>query len=171
MNARSLQTTDSSFVPVFPRGESFSIAFTQPNETVGGSLNILFFPLSHSSRLMEDARRTVLKTANKDVSRPAIKLLSVIEECLAKVERERNDFASNLLPPLHAFGLEDGSILIEWIFGSFRIGFTIEPSPEESGWYLVSNRELGDISASGYTSDKNIKSMVSWLLGFVLDNM
>ena len=74
------------------------------------------------------------------------------------------------LPSLQGFNVEDGSILIEWIFGDFRIGFNIEPNPNDSGWYLVSNKNLGEISASGYTSGIEIKNLILWLLNFILSN-
>lgn len=52
------------------------------------------------------------------------------------------------LPKIYAFNLEDGSLLIEWIFDDLRIGFNIEPIKTESSWYLVTNKNLGEINAS-----------------------
>ena len=77
---------------------------------------------------------------------------------------------SSLLPPLKFHWLEDNSALIEWIFKDFRIGFSIEPDIEESGWYLVSNNNLEEISASGELDFKNLESLIVRLLNFALEN-
>ena len=79
-------------------------------------------------------------------------------------------FESRDLPPLHAFSLDDGSTLIEWIFTDFRIGFNVEPNPEESSWYLASNRNLGELNASGYISNPHFNRLLLWLFNFALLN-
>jgi hypothetical protein len=99
---------------------------------------------------------------------PPSRKLSIIQEMIVTFQRLQFDLGH--LPPLQAFNLEDRSILIEWAFPNFRIGFTIETNHEESGWYLVSNRNLGEISASGYTLGMDIKALVLWLLNFILSN-
>ncbi len=40
-------------------------------------------------------------------------------------------------PALRIGEAEDGSILLEWTFADRRLGFSFEPSPEDSGWYFV----------------------------------
>jgi len=43
----------------------------------------------------------------------------------------------------------DGSIIIEFIAEHSRLGFTFEPDPSQSGWFLVSDVTAGDMSLSG----------------------
>jgi len=142
---------------------------TEPsNETTGGSLIRCFFPIPEDSSLVRGAWDTIHQTENQQVAQEARRLLSIIQEMIASFQRFRFDLG--YLPPLQAFNVDDGSVLIEWIFSDFRIGFSIEPNPEDSGWYLVSNKNLGEISASGYTSNIDIKTLVLWLLNFALSN-
>jgi hypothetical protein len=63
-----------------------------------------------------------------------------------RVRQERSDLTD--IPPICAHLSEDGSVLLEWIFSDFRIGFNIEPNPDESGWHLISNKRLGEIAVS-----------------------
>lgn len=77
---------------------------------------------------------------------------------------------SSLLPPLKFRWLEDNSALIEWIFKDFRIGFSIEPDIEESGWYLVSNNNLQEISASGVLQFETLEFLIINLLNFASAN-
>jgi hypothetical protein len=62
------------------------------------------------------------------------------------------------MPPLKLTFLDDGSVLLEWIFDGRRLGFTIEEEPAESGWYYVSSERYGDFCESG--SLKDVKSRV-----------
>jgi len=77
---------------------------------------------------------------------------------------------SGRLPPLKIQWLEDDSVLTEWIFKDFRIGFSIEPKEKESSWYLVANRNLDEVSASGALDLSSPESLLSNLLSFVLAN-
>lgn len=61
---------------------------------------------------------------------------------------------SNDIPPLRGHIEDDGSVLLEWIFPDFRMGFNIEPSPGDSGWHLVMNKKRGNFTASGPLTDK-----------------
>ncbi len=71
------------------------------------------------------------------------------------------------IPKIKASELEDSSILIEWAFENWRIGFGIENEIEESSWHLVSNENLGNISASGYLTKVESRRIILWLLFFV----
>ena len=76
------------------------------------------------------------------------------------------------LPNLLAFDVEDGSILIEWIFDDFRVGFGIEPTLSESSWYLVSNIRLGDINLAGEMPKNELETqdLMLHLVNFVVSN-
>jgi hypothetical protein len=53
------------------------------------------------------------------------------------------------LPSLIISLLEDASLLIEWGFKDFKIGFSFEPKEDESSWYIVTNDKFQDANASG----------------------
>jgi hypothetical protein len=86
---------------------------------------------------------------------------------------QKNRYAiqsSAILPPLQFRWIDDGSALVEWLFKDFRIGFSIEPQVKESGWYLVSNENLGEISASGPLDFANLDPLLLQLLFFALSH-
>ncbi len=74
------------------------------------------------------------------------------------------------LSPLKLRTMEDESVLIEWIFPDFRIGFAIEPVEKESSWYLVSNKKMNEVSASGLLDLQQIDSLIIDLLAFAMSN-
>ena len=63
--------------------------------------------------------------------------------------------------------LADGAVLIEWNFEHYRIGISIEDSSDESSWFLVSTKEIGSISASGYLEKSKCKNILSWLFNSI----
>lgn len=78
--------------------------------------------------------------------------------------------STRCLPPLRFHRLEDSTALIEWIFKDFRVGFTMEQDERESGWYLVSNRNLREASESGLLNMEEIDILLSRLVSFVMSN-
>jgi hypothetical protein len=112
------------------------------------------------------ALTVVRQIHNKQIAKEAKKLLLNVQDIINSFQQFGIDLSH--LPPLQAFLPDDGSILIEWIFPDFRIGFSLEPNLDDSGWYLVSNKKLGEISASGYVSGIDLKNLILWLLNFVL---
>lgn len=63
--------------------------------------------------------------------------------------------------PVNVHKIDDGSVLIEWIAESFRIGFSIEPDFEESSWYVVDNK---DLTEGGYIFSEKARSILKKLL-------
>ncbi len=103
------------------------------------------------------------------------KLAEEVKSFLLEIRRAVMSLPSSMLqsrglPPLHASSLEDGSVLIEWIFNDFRIGFHIDSLSRESSWHLVSTRNLDEINASGRISKSNLKTVLSDCLNFILLN-
>jgi hypothetical protein len=67
-------------------------------------------------------------------------------------------------PTLSIVESDDGSIWIEWILPSRRIGFTVDPDPRESGWYYASAVYDGNEVNFGSFSSMNMDELVGWLL-------
>lgn len=78
---------------------------------------------------------------------------------------------SGNFPPLLMHSLNDGSVLIEWIYPDFRIGFSFESNIKESSWYLVSNKHLNEISSSGLLDISEIDVLITFLLRFITSNI
>ncbi len=105
---------------------------------------------------------------NPEVVKVTNKVLSIINE----LSLSFNYFGIDLgnIPPKHIFKTEDDAIIIEWTHSDFRVGFNIEQNQEDSGWYLITNERLGEISASGYITGIDIKSLTLWLYNFIISN-
>ena len=129
--------------------------------------DLRFLPLS-VPYLTKPAWSSVGQVENQKVADEATRILGIITETSLTFQRRGIDLAR--LPQLHAFSVQDGSILIEWIFDDFRVGFSIEPIPSESSWYLVSNAKLGDISVAGDISQHASETQILMLtlLTFVI---
>ena len=105
---------------------------------------------------------------NEELRKTTSKSLSDFQKVLT-LNRTQIE-GSGRLPPLKVQWLEDDSVLTEWIFKDFRIGFSIEPKDRESSWYLVANRNLDEVSVSGTLDLSGPESLLSNLLSFVLAN-
>ena len=129
--------------------------------------DLRFLPLS-VQYLTTPAWSAVGQVEDQKVADGARRILWIITETSLTFQRRGIDLGR--LPQLHAFAVQDGSILIEWIFDDFRVGFSIEPIPSESSWYLVSNAKLGDISVAGDISQHTSETQILMLklLTFVI---
>ena len=66
--------------------------------------------------------------------------------------------------------IEENSLLIEWIFKDFRIGFSFEKKESNSSWYIAFNEKYSEISASGFIKENEIDDLLKHILVFVLSN-
>jgi hypothetical protein len=146
----------------------WSIEHEPFDETFGGSDFQQYSFLSEESCITRIAWDEIDNSRNHNLAYNARQLLVMIEEMVSSFKKLK--FELGHLPPLHAFNVDDGSILIEWIFKDFRVGFNMEEKPEESGWYLVTTKNLGEISACGSISNVEINKILLWLLNFVITN-
>jgi len=165
LNSERSQINTRKFLPKMQQF-GFKDIMARPDETAGGKrvLKFLSIPIAYS--LMRPAWSVIRETRNQANADEARKVLLVIQETI--IDFQLLQFDLGYLPQLHAFNVDDGAILIEWIFDDFRIGFSIESEPKESSWYLVSNANSGEIAASGYISRIDIKTLALWLINFVL---
>jgi len=124
------------------------------------------FSLSGEPDPVRQARTMVSHIANPSVAKQLKRLLSTIQRMITLTQRQ--GVYVGQIPPLHAFEAADGSVLLEWILPDFRAGFNIEANTEDSGWYLVSSKKLGDIAVSGQLSPMEV--VVAILLEYILKN-
>lgn len=123
--------------------------------------------LHWKSNLVKQARNIIPKIKNAEVAEQLDVLLSLIDIIVNVEKQERED--SSHIPPLHAYIEEDGAVSVEWIFPDFRIGFNIEPNPNDSGWHLVAGKNLRDKTESGQLED--MPTIVYRLFNFILSNI
>lgn len=121
------------------------------------------FGLLGESNLVKQARKIIPQIENADVAEQVDNLLSFINIIVNVEQQDRVDLSH--IPPIHAYVEEDGSALLEWIFPDFRIGFNLESNPDDSGWHLVSGKNLRNKTESGQLM--NIPKIVSYLFDFI----
>jgi len=156
-----LQDTDSTNWP-----ES-GLNFDSRDLTTSSERHANTFRLRGESNPTRQVRKIVSKIENSDVIKQLDKLLSIIDE-IFNVTQQSVDLSS--IPPLNSHIDEDGSVFLEWIFPDFRIGFNIEPNPEDSGWHILSNKKLGERTESGQLAE-NMNVIILRLLDFILNNI
>ena len=139
------------------------------DQTYSGHADLRFPPLPVQD-LITPAWRTVASVKDETVANECRRNLLIIAESILFFQTRGFDLGH--LPNLLAFDVEDGSILIEWIFDDFRIGFGVEPIPSESNWYLVSNARLGDINLAGDIPKNELETqdLMLRLVNFVVSN-
>jgi len=155
------QETDATLSFPLPRPVRFPIE--PANETIGRSVS--GFPTS-VPHIVKQARAKLRQIDSQAIAKEADRLLSTIQEAMASFQRPGFDL--DRLPPLQVFLVEDGSVLVEWIFEDFRIGFGLDPNPEDSSWYLVATERLGQINAYGRMFGVCLEKLVAWLMRFAL---
>ncbi|MCH7731098.1 MAG: hypothetical protein IIA61_01910 [Candidatus Marinimicrobia bacterium] len=168
MKSSFYQETDSRILFVLPDELTYPVRETFFDETYGGKVDRDYIALPWGSSYSDTARDLIGKLDNQGMAIEANKLLSSIDETILVFQ----SFQANLpfFPDLEAHTVDDGSILLEWIFQDYRIGFSIETDQKGSSWYLITNKSLGEISASGFLLDNDLDKLILWLLNFIISH-
>ena len=128
-----------------------------------------FLNLPSNWNIFINASDTIRKIADPKKRKDVVDLLLSLQNVLLKNRFALDSIGS--LPPLRiSINGEDNSVLIEWIFRDFRIGFSIEANHSQSNWYLVSNENLNRVDQSGLLSSQDIDELLTSLIAFVLSN-
>ena len=77
---------------------------------------------------------------------------------------------SNNLPQLVFTPFDDNTLLIEWIFKDFRIGFSIDKNPQESNWYLTTNEKFKELTLTETMDALHPEEPLKRLISFALQN-
>jgi hypothetical protein len=112
-----------------------------------------------------EARQALNIYENKRIGRYGISLLDKLLKYVRK-----SGMSPHNLPPVYTYSSEDGSLMLEWIFQQFRIGFSLEQEEEESSWFLVSTADYGGVQVSGVLEKVEIDPVMAWLVAFVTNN-
>jgi hypothetical protein len=155
---------------VRPIKEFIGIQQTKPsNEIFGDMFYYQYIPVKQKSNIVYNALSGIDSTKPKSMINTAINILFNIQS-IVDVYREV-ELCLEHIPPIRSFNLEDGSISLEWVFNDFRIGFSIEENGDDSSWYIITNSNLGNVSASGYLSKIDINTIILWLINFIVLTM
>jgi hypothetical protein len=135
--------------------------------TTGTSGGVRVFSFWGEANTIGKARSIIPQIKNAAVTDQIEKLLLTIRN-FVRILQDATGSVINI-PPLRAYVAEDDAAVFEWIFPDFRVGFNIEPNPEESGWHIVSNEKLDKITASGPLG--NMDATIQTLFAFILRNI
>jgi hypothetical protein len=158
-----IHETDSKIVYTFPKewGDFDEVDLTLPTQVTVGSGLTNFIPLRLEQDITKHAREIIRLISETSISEEALRVLNTIRNHLVHIQ------IAKILPPIRAVLAEDGSLLLEWIFNNFRIGFSIEQEIRDSGWYFVSKETYGGINASGLLDRVDIEPLIKWLINYV----
>jgi heat shock protein HspQ len=132
---------------------------TEPKESV------IYLSVSNIVKKLSDEFPNIQKPQMKDL------FLRLFESFIKHLRNYSSQYEElSHLPQIHLNFEDDGTILIEWLFFGFNIGFTIESEITQSSWYLVSNEKLDYETASGFLNTNNIEGVLDDLFNFILKN-
>jgi hypothetical protein len=160
--------TDSSDVQTQSVTIKFGLPDRRANETYARYRETGDLDLGFESRSLESVLKLKLGLDNSELAQSVRGVLAIIIETLEAYKYRAIELPP--LPPLHAYTIADGTLLLEWFNEHYRIGFAIGPSVKESSWYIVSDDTMGSLNASGLLSGDGLKGTVMSLVGFVLAN-
>jgi hypothetical protein len=163
-----LQETASNIVYPAPHETRIPIVDRFENQTSGTNLWQHYLPFSEGVAILSSAWQLVRSLPPSSLTKQATEILTILQQLISTF-RQMNFNLGNILQ-LNSYSVDDGSILFEWAFPEYRLGFNIETDVEESGWYLISTRQLGAITASGSINSANAPTLVLWLLNFIIAN-
>ena len=104
---------------------------------------------------------------NPAVNEKVMQILNALNESIANIP-DINNF-DRYLAKLHLVEQEDKSILIEWIYQNFRIGFVVCEPVEDSYYFFVSHNDGTFVSKSVKIKD-NINSLAQDIVQYVVRN-
>ena len=168
-NPRSTGTIEESIA--FPAKKAeHRISKESAIRTDAGSTDRAYYISSPlSQQVLVSAKESIFSLSNPIVKDQTVKLISTIQFYLDYFTAD--NAITNRLPAINLLEREDTSVLVEWSFQSFRIGFALETIPDESNYYIVSeDRTLHQFIAETYPLGLNYETIVSNLIQYVIRN-
>ncbi len=144
-----------------------SIVSYSENETLGARLKPTYIS-QEVRRLVEPILKVLPEMEKPKIVKEVRELVSIIIELILELHESNFDISN--LPPLVGTKLDDGSLLIEWFFLNYRVGFVIEEDPPKSIWYLVSKSASLDSNSSGSLINIDKKALLTKLISYVAVN-
>jgi len=105
----------------------------------------------------------------ENVKKQATYFLSQFQNMLFLI-KDKISFSGSL-PSLSFVISDNGSLLIEWVFKDFRMGFAFEENEKESSWYFASNEKFDYSHSSGSINGNTFYELLYNLLYFVFENV
>lgn len=145
-----------------------TFSFPPVNKTIGGFQRRKYHQISIENNLLCNAFELVNSLENIEQKQFANNLLEGISTNIRKFRL--SGYNLKYLPTIQASFVEDKSILFEWIFDDFRVGFNIECDYKHSSWFLVTSKKYDEYFGSGYLSEFDNDELIICFLDFIITN-
>jgi len=142
-----------------------------PDMTGVGFSNRYSLGLPYSINIFASISKTfsIESIVNPSVNEKVMQILNALNESIANIPDINN--LDRYLAKLHLVEQEDKSILIEWIYKNFRIGFVVCEPVEDSYYFFVSHDDGTFVSKSVKINDNiNINSLAQDIVQYVVRN-
>ena len=140
-----------------------------PNMTGAGFSSRYSLGLPYSMNIFTSISKTfsIDSIANPSVKSKVMQILNTLSESIANIPGINN--LDRYFAKLHIVEQEDKSILIEWIYRNFRIGFIVCEPVEDSYYFFVSQDDEALVSRSVKIKN-NINSLAQDIVQYVVRN-
>jgi hypothetical protein len=138
----------------------------QTSGTSGITAETTYLPISGSAEFIESARGELSKIKDHELLQTVSIVLGKIQTVMAEFMALGSDISN--MPKLYGFTTEDSSFQLEWVAEKFRVGLSIESKERDLSWYLVTDRELGDLNASGFVAVSDLERILRDLTHFMV---
>ena len=153
------ETSDSYYKNIFKLKESNATEISR-NTNLNNYINLF----SKNIDILEKIIPSVSLVENKVLKQRLNNFLSVFVGIINSFEN-----TSNYLPPIN-INIEEDSLFLEWIFKDFRIGFTLCIEDTESMWFLITKKNMEELSVSGDFESNEYRPIIVKLMKYVLEN-
>lgn len=126
--------------------------------------NGYYNPVSQSMNVFGNIVGEIVKIQNLFIRSQIINFVGEFTRILKALEN-----SSNYFPPFIMIEEED-SVFLEWVFKDFRVGFTFCENEDESMWFIISNRNLRELSFSGDLKMSDYYSIIVMAVRFAMEN-
>lgn len=121
-----------------------------------------------------DVFSTIIKKSSTIENPEMVDYIKGLTESLRNVLHnfDNREKISNRLSKFILNNMPDKSVLIEWNFDNFRIGFSIEPNLDQSSYYVISDDKIsGSYSSQSYLlKPDQFDTVANNIMNFVLRN-
>jgi hypothetical protein len=143
--------------------------YPQDDATIGGARSVRFQSFRIAMRSDSNPVDVLRNFSDKYLKEKAVGLLLTIEESILWLNSTEKDISN--LPSLKVFTPDDGSVLFEFTTRNLKAGFTLEPSPKESGWYFVLTSDDYHFGVSRYFPETISERNIIPILLLILNNV
>jgi len=149
--------------------ESEANRILHPRDETFGVRTLESFFDSDIIRIIGSLFSAMSKTKSPEIIKQTQEITLIIIDLLISVQKTNYEISN--IPSLHVTNLEEEeSLLIEWLFVNYRIGFNIRSEAKDSTWYLIATGSSANSGQFGSLSEIDKKALLAKLVSIILSN-